>query len=226
MGVLRAEALMQDKSTPWYLVHLRLWVTVAVGAAVFLGVPHQWQMLTRALCAWNAAVLLLMPLIFVHHRRLSAEQLREQYRDDDPSAPVILLLVVVAAILSVAGIVAYLPTLKSVPSSEKLAHVLLATLTIFDSWLLVPTIFTVHYADMFYSVDADREPLQFPRTREPVFWDFVYFSFTIAAACQTADVATTEVGIRRVVVAQSIISFLFNVAILGFAINVTAGLLS
>jgi uncharacterized membrane protein len=103
---------------------------------------------------------------------------------------------------------------------------LLATLTIFDSWLLVPTIFTVHYADMFYSVEVNRQPLLFPRTSEPVFWDFAYFSFTIAAACQTADVSTTEAGIRRVVIAHSIISFLFNVAILGFAINVTAGLLS
>jgi uncharacterized membrane protein len=171
-------------------------------------------------------VLLLIPLIFLNHTGLTAAQLCKRYREDDPSAPVILLLVVVAAILSVAGIVAFLPTLKSVPQSEKVAHVLLATLTIFDSWLLVPTIFTVHYADMFYSVDASRQPLQFPRTPEPVFWDFAYFSFTIAAACQTADVSTSEAGIRRIVIVHSIISFLFNVAILGFAINVTAGLLS
>ena len=193
---------------------------------MFIAGPHQWQTLTRALAAWNAAVLVLVPLIFLKHSGLTAEQLRARYRDDDPSAPVILLLVIVAAILSVAGIIAYLPTLKSVPSSEKVAHVLLAMLTILDSWVLVPTIFTVHYADMYYSADADPEPLQFPRTREPVFWDFVYFSFTIAAACQTADVATTDVGIRRIVVAQSIIAFLFNVAILGFAINVTAGMLA
>jgi uncharacterized membrane protein len=86
--------------------------------------------------------------------------------------------------------------------------------------------FTVHYADMFYSADADHAPLLFPDTPEPVFWDFAYFSFTIAAACQTADVSTRQAGIRRVVIAHSIISFLFNLAILGFAINVTAGLLS
>jgi uncharacterized membrane protein len=217
---------MQSPSRSWLLDHVRLWVAVAVGAAVFFALPHHWQTLTRALTAWNAAVLLLIPLIFLHHADLSAAQLCTRYREDDPSAPVILLLVVVAAILSIAGIVAYLPTLKSVASSEKVAHVLLATLTIFDSWLLVPTIFTVHYADMFYSADTTRQPLQFPRTPEPVFWDFAYFSFTIAAACQTADVSTSEVGIRRMVIVHSIISFLFNVAILGFAINVTAGLLS
>jgi uncharacterized membrane protein len=79
---------------------------------------------------------------------------------------------------------------------------------------------------MFYSADEPHQPLVFPRTAEPVFWDFVYFSVTIAVACQTADVSTSDSGIRRVVVAHSLISFLFNVAILGFAINVTAGLLA
>jgi uncharacterized membrane protein len=58
-----------------------------------------------------------------------------------------------------------------------------------------------------------------------VFWDFAYFSFTIAAACQTADVATEHADIRRVVIGQTLISFLFNASILGFAINVTAGLI-
>jgi uncharacterized membrane protein len=126
----------------------------------------------------------------------------------------------------VAGIVAFLPTLKGVPQSQRIAHMVLATLTICDSWLLVPTVFTVHYADLYYSEEPPNQPLAFPRTPEPLFWDFAYFSFTIAAACQTADVATTQSAIRRVVIGQTIISFVFNLAILGFAINVTAGLLS
>jgi uncharacterized membrane protein len=206
--------------------HIKLFVAVAVGVAIALALPRQWAGLTRALVAWDAAVLLLLALTYAHLSGLGARQLRERYQADDPSAPVILLGVVAGAILSVAAIVAFLTTLKSVAPSEKLAHVLLATLTIFVSWLLVPTMFTVHYADMFYSAKPDRQPLVFPQTSEPVFWDFLYFSFTIAAACQTSDVSTTQVGIRRVVAAHSVISFLFNVAILGFAINVTAGLLA
>ena len=103
---------------------------------------------------------------------------------------------------------------------------MLATLTIVDSWLLVPTIYTLHYADLFYSAPPDRRPLLFPGSNQPVFWDFAYFSFTIAAACQTADVATCGTAVRRNVIAHSVISVLFNVSILGFAVNITAGLLS
>jgi uncharacterized membrane protein len=210
----------------WMVNHAKLWIAALVGGAICIALPHNWAVLTRALVGWNAAVLVILPLTYMHLNGLDAKQLRERYRADDPSATVILLVVVGAAILSVAAIVAFLATLKSVPPHDRVAHILLAALTIIDSWLLVPTVFTVHYADMFYSAEVGEQPLKFPETGEPVFWDFAYFSFTIAAACQTADVATTQVGIRRVVVAQSIISFLFNLAILGFAINVTAGLLA
>ncbi len=86
--------------------------------------------------------------------------------------------------------------------------------------------FTLHYADMFYSVEANERPLAFPQTSMPIFWDFAYFSFTIAAACQTSDVSTTGVPVRKVVLVQTLISFLFNASILGFAINITAGLIA
>src|SRR6185437_897206 len=114
-----------------------------------------------------------------------------------------------------------LATLRHVEHGQRVGRFALAAVTLIDSWLLVPTMFTMHYADMFYSSPPDDRPLAFPRTEMPAFWDFAYFSFTIAAACQTADVSTTHVSIRRVVILHEIVSFAFNVAILGFAINIT-----
>ena len=102
---------------------------------------------------------------------------------------------------------------------------MLAAVTLADSWLLVPAMFTTHYADFYYSCPKSERPLSFPDTDMPVFWDFAYFSFTIAAACQTADVSTLSAGVRRIVLGHTLISFLFNASILGFAINVTAGLI-
>jgi uncharacterized membrane protein len=118
-----------------------------------------------------------------------------------------------------------LATLRRVTGGERLAHFVLATVTLINSWLLVPTMFTTHYADMFYSADERERPLRFPETDMPIFWDFAYFSFTIAAACQTADVLTMRGSIRKVVLVHELVSFLFNASILGFAINVTAGLI-
>ena len=49
--------------------------------------------------------------------------------------------------------------------------------------------------------------------------------FVLAAACQTADIFTRRSNVRRVVLMHEVVSFLFNASILGFAINVTAGLI-
>ncbi len=164
-------------------------------------------------------------MIYQWMRRLTAEQIRSRYREEDPSGPVILVAVVAAALLSVLAIVEPLATLRQVAQSERVWRVALAAVTLIGSWLLVPTMFTTHYADMFYSAPPESRPLAFPQTELPTFWDFAYFSFTIAAACQTADVSTTRTSIRRTVIVHEIISFAFNVAILGFAINITAGLI-
>jgi uncharacterized membrane protein len=207
------------------LYHPRLWISLAAGGVIFFFLPEHWATLTRVLVCWNCGVALFLALIFVWMARLTAEQICTRYIEEDESAPVILAVVTIAALLSLVAIVETLATIKQVNGTERVAHFALATLTLVSSWILVPTMFTTHYADMFYSAKEEDRPLRFPETPMPVFWDFAYFSFTIAAACQTADVATLHTGVRKAVIAHTMISFLFNASILGFAINVTAGLI-
>jgi uncharacterized membrane protein len=205
--------------------HPRLWISVTVGCLAFFLLPQHWPLLNRVLVCWNCGVALFLVLIFVWMTRLTAAQICSKYIEEDASAPIILVAVTLAALLSLIAIVEPLATIKQVTGSVRAAHFALVTLTLISSWVLVPTMFTTHYADMFYSAKQEDRPLHFPETPMPVFWDFAYFSFTIAAACQTADVSTQRAGIRRVVILHTLISFLFNATILGFAINVTAGLL-
>jgi uncharacterized membrane protein len=207
--------------------HLKLWVAAFVGVILVFALPSHWTWICRVLAGWNGAMLVLVPLTYVWMRKLDARQLRAKYREEDPTAPVILLVTVTGALLSLLAIVALLSTAKQVPSAQRLAHLVLATMTIVNSWALVHTMFTIRYADMYYSVaDGEPPPLSFPETAEPLFWDFVYFSFTIGVACQTADVSTRQTEIRKTVTIHSVIAFIFNLAILGFALNVSAGLLN
>ena len=207
------------------LYHPRIWISAAAGAAVFFIFPTQWSTISRVLISWNFGVDLFLVLIYFWMRSLSAEQICSRYIEEDETAPFILAVVTVAALLSLVAIVEPLATLRQVSGPARTAHMVLAALTLINSWLPVPTMFTSCYADMFYSAPEDERPLMFPKTPMPVFWDFAYFSFTIAAACQTADVSTTQRSIRKVVIAHTLVSFFFNASILGFAINVTAGLI-
>jgi uncharacterized membrane protein len=93
------------------------------------------------------------------------------------------------------------------------------------------TLFTLHYAHRFYGGDDDGDGvkgdgLKFPEgVAEPLYWDFLYYSFTIGVASQTADVATTSTAMRKLTLLHSVLSFLFNTTILALAINVGASLL-
>jgi uncharacterized membrane protein len=207
------------------LYYPRLWISLAAGCGIYFLLPAHWSVLSRVLVCWNCGCTLFLCLIFYWMMRLTAEQICSRYIEEDESAPVILAVVTTAALLSVVAIVEPLANIKQTAGAERVAHFALAALTLVNSWILVPTMFTTHYADLFYSAKEADRPLRFPETPMPVFWDFAYFSFTIAAACQTADVSTLNAAVRRSVVVHSVISFLFNASILGFAINVTAGLI-
>ena len=205
--------------------HPRIWIALAVGTTGFLLLPTGWSFVTRILLSWDLGVTFFLAAIYLWIRNLTAEQVSARYSEEDPSGPIILTAVIAAALLSLIATVELLATLRQVEHGERVWHLTLAAVTLMDSWLLLPTMFTIHYADIFYSARPADRPLSFPQTEMPVFWDFAYFSFTIAAACQTADVITTRLSIRKVVIVHEIISFAFNASILGFAINVTAGLI-
>ncbi|HEX4023974.1 MAG TPA: DUF1345 domain-containing protein [Steroidobacteraceae bacterium] len=202
----------------------RFLIALAVGVTGFFLLPSGWSFVIRTLVSWDLGVAIFLIAIYLWIRNLTAERIRSHYIEEDPSGPIILVAVTAASLLSLVATVELLATLRHVEHSERIWHFTLAAMTLIGSWMLVPTMFTMHYADMFYSARPQDRPLSFPQTEMPIFFDFAYFSFTIAAACQTADVLTTRLSIRKVVIAHEIISFAFNASILGFAINVFAGL--
>ena len=205
--------------------HVRLLSSIGTGVVLFFVLPQHWIWLTRVLVSWNVGVLLFLALIGKMMLGMNASQMSKKYEDEDEAAALILIIGIVGALLAMASIIGFLSGLDEVAPSAKPAHLALAVLTVITTWVLIPTMFTSHYADMFYSTKPNERPLRFPDTGEPLFWDFAYFSFTISAACQTADVSTAQGTIRKVVIAHSVLSFFFNASILGFAINVTAGLI-
>jgi uncharacterized membrane protein len=207
-----------------FFQHIKLLTSIVLGVALFFVLPEHWGTLARVLVSWNGGVVLFLVWVFVWMSGCSAEQLYQKYKEDDETAVIVLVVVTCAALVSLVAIVALLSTVRHVTGFQRAMHVSLAAATVLSSWLLVPTMFTLHYANEFYSASDDDRPLQFPQTLRPVFWDFAYFSFTIAAACQTADVSTVNTSIRKAVLAHSLIAFIFNASILGFAINISAGL--
>lgn len=111
--------------------------------------------------------------------------------------------------------------------SQSGAAIALIVGTLALSWLFSNFIYALHYAHMFYAKDAksggDCGGLDMPATKEPDYWDFVYFAFTLGMTFQTSDVAITSGRFRRIATFHSAAAFVFNIGVLAFTINVLGG---
>ncbi len=204
----------------------RLVASLLLGAAVAALLPSHLRPVTRCLLGWNFGVWLYLILIATMMLRADHERLRRIALAQAEGAVMVLGLVVVAAVASLFGIVVELAAAKAPGAAHALPHVLFALVTVAGAWLLLPTLFTLTYASTYYRV-ARGVGLRFPDddpTFKPRYGDFLYFSFTIAAASQTADIVVTLPAMRRLVLLQSLLSFAFNTAILAFTVNIAASL--
>ena len=210
-------------------VRPRLLVGAAVGCAVGALVTADVHLVTRLLFGWNAGVWLYLVLIFWMMARSDHSHLRRVALSHAEGATVVLGVVIVAAVVSVAAIIIELSSAKGAGTRYALTHVLFALVTVAGSWLLLPTLFALSYASLFYrSSQSAGSGLAFPvepGAGPPDYWDFMYFSFTIAVASQTADVSITTRSMRRLVLLQAVLSFAFNTTILALTINIAAGLI-
>ena len=204
--------------------HPRLSAAVTLGVAVGILAPAD-SIISKILFGWNAGVWTYLLLMLWLTARSKAPDVKRIAEVEDENAGMVLFVVCIAAIASLATIGFELAGSRELETTRKLLHYGFTALTVIGSWLLIGVIFSVHYARLFYTWDGKDPALRIAEgLTTPNYWDFLYFSFTISAAVQTSDVGVATRDLRKIVLAQSLIGFLFNTAILGFSINIAAGL--
>jgi uncharacterized membrane protein len=206
--------------------HIRLFIAIALGIAVFFLTAGNGQLPTRFLIGWDSGAVLYLIMAIWAFATFDLKRVRDRCAEEDEGAIIMLLCIVCAAVASLAAIVAFLGAAKASGSTSGL-NFLFAVTTIILSWLLIHTMFAFHYAHEFYGEGADRRTggLQFPAEPRPDYWDFAYFAFVIGMTFQVSDVQVSSRRLRRLVVAHGLISFFFSVAILALAVNIGSGLI-
>jgi len=165
-----------------------------------------------------AALLFLLSLIplFSH----GAEQMRAHARRNDANRTLILGItgiVMLVILVVVASELRY----GNAPTPAMLG-LIVGTLVL--AWIFSNAVYTLHYAFLYYRAAEgrgrhDSRGLSFPERKEPDYWDFAYFAFTLGMTFQTSDVEITDPAIRRVALFHSLAAFLFNLGIIAFTIN-------
>lgn len=215
------------------IIHTRphLSAALALGTATGLLLPASWPLLTCLLTAWNVTVWSYLAMMARMMARADHHDIRRTACRQDERGPVILAVLSLLILASLAAIVSQLSVLKNAPPTDMLYHYGFVVLTLAGSWFMIGTMFCSHYAHLFYinrsGADAAAPVLQFPdQNLTPNYWDFLYFSFTISVAAQTADVSIHSRALRKVVLCQSVLCFFYNLAVLGLSINIGASLIN
>lgn len=226
----RASAIL----APFRIVRARpqLFLSLALGVIVGFLLPQAMQPVARALVAWNAVALCYFLLVYVLIAGATHDTIRERAQRLDEGRVVMLLLTTAIATASFGAVVIELGSVKSMAGFEKNATILLTIVTVLNSWLFLHLTFAFHYAHEFYfeeENDAQEPPaarggLHFPNTRMPQYIDFLYFSYVIGVAFQTADVETCSSPMRLLVATHGIVAFIYNTTILALMVNIASQL--
>jgi len=205
----------------------RLLASIGAGLVCYAVLIGHLDTLTRLMISWNVLAWLYLFFLWLLMMRAEEDDIRQIARSQDESASTVLMLVSITCLVSILVILLQLGTVKQLTGWVRAWHLILTGTTLVASWALLPTAFAMHYAHLYYRTRPKPETaLLFPnKLLNPDYWDFLYFSFTIGVASQTADVAIGSSDVRRIALLQSVLSFIFNLAILGLSINVGAGLL-
>jgi uncharacterized membrane protein len=201
-----------------------------LAAVVFIGL-HQYGYAMRFVAAWDMFAVTVLTLAWRVILTQDPYEVRREARFQDASAPFIFIITLSAAAMSLFAVIILLGTVKNLPPTEFAEHMILSLSAIASSWLLVHTIFSIHYARLYY-IDAPKKKrdaieggLVFPGDEKPDYIDFAYFSFVIGMTSQVSDVQISSKILRRMATVHGIISFAFNTAILAMFVNIVASLI-
>ena len=194
--------------------HFLLFAVVGV-----LAVALAWlglQELRRAIMiGFDVAALLFLASVAPLLRVREGASIRQHARENDANRTVLLAITIVVLVVLFVAIAT--ETLRHSP--EPFTRILII-LTLAIAWLFSNTVYALHYAHLAYGDEAKCRGLTFPGTDEPLYWDFVYFAFTLGMTFQTSDVSISDARLRRVVTFHALAAFAFNIGVLAFTINV------
>lgn len=209
---------------PIRFVRARPWLVIST--VVFLAV-FVTLMLSRVkppsalLISFDVGVLLYLAMLTRMFNRVTAEHMCRQAMGQDVGRRSTLW---IAVALSVVVLVALSTELHAAKGGGAKAMGM-AALSIVLSWLFMNTMYALHYAHGYYGdFGKQHEGLDFPGTKQPDYWDFVYFAFVIGMCFQVSDVQITSHTLRRTALLHSVVAFFFNVFIIAISVNIAAGL--
>jgi uncharacterized membrane protein len=171
-----------------------------------------WDILALVFCGW----------VWSTVWRLDAESTARHANQEEPSRDLADLALLGAAIASLIAVGVVLLGAGSASGDLKYVEAGLALFSVFVSWTLIHTVFTLKYARLYYS--GTPGGIDFNEDDAPDYADFAYLSFTIGMTFQVSDTNIESKQIRRTALRHAWLSFPLGAVIIATSINLVSGL--
>ncbi len=174
------------------------------------------------LAAWDTAALVYISWVWIIVWGMDASNTKSHANTEDPGRAVADVLLIAASVVSLVAVGFIIMQASSSQGIEKTVEVVLGLLSVVISWATVHTMFALKYASLYYG--KPEGGIDFGQTTPPQYTDFAYMAFTIGLTFQVSDTQLHTVEIRKTVLKQALLSYLFGAVIIATVINTIANL--
>ena len=189
---------------------------------VLTGLLGEWTYAPAV--GWTVAALIYNASVWFTIAPMDATQTAVHAVEEDPGLRISDLLILLAAVASLAAVALVMVGSKDVPGTGRLLLALLALSCTAMSWLMVHTLFTLRYAEVYYS--GEPGGIGFNQQELPQYTDIAYMAFSVGMTYQVSDTFITTRAMRSAVLRHSLLAFVFGTGILATTINLVVSLVT
>jgi len=204
--------------------------SLVVSVVFFLGISRKAGMGESMILSWNAFAAAYLILAWIRIFTTPPQMVPDVARLQHLRRQILFVFVLLAACSSLWAVFSLLNAFPEFPKIAAGSRAAIAFATLILSWGLIHTMFTFHYAYLYYCRGFEKghsvPALVFPEGgNDPDYKDFAYFSFVIGMTSQVSDVQIGCRQIRAWSLLHGLVSFGFNTAVLALAVNAVSGIL-
>lgn len=197
-------------------------VAIVIGIAVGVVVTPLLGLAAGLLAAWGAVCLTTVTWVLLMVWGMDAAQTRAHATSEDPGRAIARVTSLVGSIASLAAVGVVLLQTRDAPQFEALMLAGIAAVSVAASWALIQVDYMLRVAAVYYADPVGG--IDFNQVEPPMYTDFAYFSVGLGMTYQVSDTDVRTNAIRRIVIAQTLLAYLFGAVILATVINLVTGL--
>jgi len=193
---------------------------IGVVAGLLIGPFLGWA--AGLLAAWSGFAVTNVAWVAILVWPMDSAQTRAHATGEDPGRPIARLVALIGSVASLGAVTIVLIQTQNTSEFESYILAAIAVISVAASWALIQADYMLRFAHIYYSGAVGG--IDFNQDEDPQYTDFAYFSIGIGMGYQVSDSNVRTNEIRRIVIAQSLLAYLFGAVIIGTVVNLVIDL--